>query len=351
MTKYKSPRILLVRNDRIGDLVLTLPAVRALRQHLPMAHLTLCVSRYAAPLVTGLDEVDEVLIDEPAEKAWRFSRRLRGLKLDAALVFNTNTRNALAVRLAGIRKRVVWGYKPVGMLTATHSVKVHRSRPPIHEAEFAMRFVEKLGVPRTSGPLHAHLPIDPAATGRMANLIQQSIGCEGPLFGVHPGNKNSAYNWPISSYAQLVRRLVERGRVMITGGPEERELVEHACSQLTAGQRQRVLTTTNLSLAELVAAIALQKSLVVSSTGPMHVAGAVGTPTVALFSPHPAHVPAKWAPLGGQHTLLVAPLFDGEDPAVPAEQSEELMSRIDVGEVLHAAVRQATSAQVERAAA
>jgi ADP-heptose:LPS heptosyltransferase len=182
-------------------------------------------------------------------------------------------------------------------------------------------------------------------------MIQHTIGCEGPLFGVHPGNKNSAYNWPISSYAQLVRRLVERGRVMITGSPEERGLVEHACNLLSAEQRQRVLPLTNLSLAELVAAIGLQKSLVVSSTGPMHVAGAVGTPTVALFSPHPAHVPAKWAPLGMNHTVLVAPLLDGENPAVPPEQSEELMSRIDVGEVFHAAVRQATSAQMVREAA
>ena len=186
----------------------------------------------------------------------------------------------------------------MGWLTATQSVRVHRSRPPIHEADFAMRFVEQLGVRPASAPLHAHLPIDPAATARVATLVQQSIGCDGPLFGVHPGNKNSAYNWPLASYAQLVRRLVERGRVMITGSPEERELVEHACSLLTAEQRSRVLPLTNLSLPELVAAIALQKSLVVSSTGPMHVAGAVGTPTVALFSPHPAHVPAKWAPLG-----------------------------------------------------
>jgi len=351
MTNYKSPRILLVRNDRIGDLVLTLPAVRALRQHLPMAHLTLCVSQYAAPLVAGLGDVDEILVDDPAQQAWRFSRRLRRMRFDAAIVFNTNTRNALAVRLAGIRKRVAWGYKPVGMLTATHRVRVHRSRPPIHEADFAMRFVEQLGVPRRPGLPSAHLPIDPMATGRMAAMIQQSLGCEGPLFGVHPGNKNSAYNWPISSYAQLVRRLVERGRVMITGSPEERELVQHACSLLSAEQRSRVLPLTSLSLEELVAAIALQKSLVVSSTGPMHVAGAVGTPTVALFSPHPAHVPAKWAPLGTNHTVLVAPLLANEDPAVPAEQSEELMSRIDVGEVFHAAVRQSASDHAMRSAA
>lgn len=351
MTRYKRPRILLLRNDRIGDLVLTLPAVAALRRHLPMAHLALCVSPYAAPLVAGLESVDEVLLDEPREKAWKFSRRLRRQRFDAAVVFNTNTRNALAVRLAGIRRRVVWSYKPVGMLTATHPVKVHRSRPPIHEADFAMRFVEQLGVPRPSGALSVNLPLDADAVSRVKHLIHKSIGRDGLLFGVHPGNKKSAYNWPASKYAELVRRLVERGRVLVTGGPEERELVEHVCSALPAHHRGKVLTATNFSLPELVAAISLEDVLVVSSTGPMHVAGAVGTPTVALFSPHPAHVPAKWAPLGTNHTILVAPLLEGEDPAVPAEQSDELMARIEVGEVFHAAARHATNPQMSRDAA
>ncbi len=341
MTKFKRPRILLLRNDRIGDLVLTLPAVEALRRHLPEAHLTLCVSPYAAPLIAGFEAIDDVLLDDPGEKAWRFSRRLRSQQFDAALVFNTNTRNALAVRLAGIRRRVVWGYKPVGMLTATHPVRVHRSRPPIHESEFAMRFVEQLGVPRGANPIETRLPVDLATRSRMQSLIQDAIGGEGLLFGVHPGNKKSAYNWPVARYAELVRRLAERGRVLVTGSAEEGPLVESACSRLAAKQRSRVLMLTKLALPELVAVISLENTLVASSTGPMHVAGVVGTRTVALFSPHPAHVPAKWAPLGTNHTLLVAPLMAGEDAAVPGERGEELMDRIEVDEVFHAAVRQA----------
>ncbi len=70
----------------------------------------------------------------------------------------------------------------------------------------------------------------------------------------------------------------------------------------------------------------------------MHLAGVVGTPCVALFSPHPAHVPAKWAPLGEHHTLLVAPLAEGEDASVPREQGTELMNRISVEQVVRAAL-------------
>jgi ADP-heptose:LPS heptosyltransferase len=266
---------------------------------------------------------------------------LRRHRFDTVLVINTNTRNCLAVRLARIRRRVCWGYKPIGWLASTHPVKLHRSRPPIHESAFALAFAGQLGIELPTSTPAPRLAIDAAASSRVAERIQRELGSEGPLFGVHPGNKNSAYNWPASQYAQLVGRLAEHGRVMITGGPDERALLETVSHNVSAANRRRVGIYSDLSLPELAAALAQQNTLVVSSTGPMHVAGVVGTPTVALFSPHPAHVPAKWAPLGNRHTLLVAPLVAGETPDVPRERGSELMSRISVDEVFAAALAHA----------
>ena len=76
----------------------------------------------------------------------------------------------------------------------------------------------------------------------------------------------------------------------------------------------------------------------------MHVAGIVGTPVVALFSPHPAHVKEKWAPLGSMHRLLVAPLEAGEDPRIPREQGTATMARISVETVLEANLKYAKQA-------
>jgi lipopolysaccharide heptosyltransferase II len=342
MNNRKSPRrILLIRNDRVGDLVLTLPAIELLRQHFPEAHLAALVSPYAGPLLAGHPAIDELLYDEPAQSAWQLSRRLRKQRFDTALVINTNTRNCLAVRLARIRRRVCWGYKPIGWLSSTHPVKLHRNRPPIHEAAFALAFVRQLGAPLPAEMPLPRLPIDSAARERIVERIACELGTDGPLFGVHPGNKNSAYNWPAAHYAQLVGRLAEHGRVMITGGPDERALLETVGHNVSAVHRQRVGIYCDLSLAELTAALAQQSTLVVSSTGPMHLAAAVGTPVVALFSPHPAHVPAKWAPLGQHHTLLVAPLEPGEDPSVPRERGTDLMTRIGVDEAVTAALAHA----------
>jgi ADP-heptose:LPS heptosyltransferase len=339
-----------VRNDRLGDLALTLPAFEAVRRNWPQARVTALVSRYAAPLVAGHPAIDELLVDDRSLSSWQLARKLRPLRCDAALVFNTSTRNALAVWSAGIRHRVCWAYKPLGFLAGTHRVTLRRSHPPVHESEFALAFVRRLGAHAELHELAPRLEISSATRERVVERITRQLGSAGPLFGVHPGNGASAYNWPAPRYAQLVCQLAPFGRVMVTGTRGEQPILDLIRRRLAAPLENKVAFFTDFSLPELAAAIAEQTVLVVSSTGPMHVAGLVGTPTVALFSPHPPHVPAKWAPLGTNHTILVAPLTDHEPAEIPPELGEELMARIRVEQVLRAALGYASGALVSGAA-
>jgi ADP-heptose:LPS heptosyltransferase len=327
-------RILLVRNDRIGDLVLTQPAFEAVRRAWPQAHVAALVSPYAGPLLAGSHAIDELLIDDPADSAGQLARRLKPMRFDAAVVFNSNTRNCLAVWLSGIGQRVCWAFKGVGFLFGNRRVALHRSHPPVHEAEFALTFARRLGATAQLAELAPRLEIDAATKKRVAQRIERELGTSGPLFGVHPGSKNSAFNWPADHYAELVGRLAQSGRVMVTGSAAEEPLMKVIRLRLSDAIRRRVGFYSDFQLLELAAAISAQTVLTVSSTGPMHIAGIVGTPVVALFSPHPAHVPAKWAPLGTNHTLLVAPLDDGEDPRVEPERGAALMARIGVERVL-----------------
>jgi ADP-heptose:LPS heptosyltransferase len=333
--------MLVVRNDRVGDLVLSLPALQAVRRQWWRAHVAVLVSPHTAPLLEGTPYVDEVIVDDPRQSGWQLARRLAPMKFEAALVLNTNTRNCLAVWGAGIPRRVTWAFKPAGLLLGNRRLALHRSHPPVHEAEFALAFVRMLGGAAVMANLSPKLHEDPATRQRVAARIRRELGSAGPLFGVHPGNGNSAYNWPVDHYIELVNRLVRHGRVMITGSPAERPLVDSIRRRLVRIAEGRVACCTDLSLPELAAALAEQTSLTVSSTGPMHVAGMVGTPVVGLFSPHPAHAPEKWAPLGTGHTLLVAPLWMDENARVPPEQAEKVMGRITVDRVLDANLRYA----------
>jgi ADP-heptose:LPS heptosyltransferase len=329
----------LVRNDRVGDLVLTLPAFQAVRRQWPRAHVAALVSRYAAPLLSGTSYVDQVIVDEPEQSARQLGRKLRPSRFEAALVFNTNTRNCLAVWHARIARRVAWAYKAAGLLLANHRLRLHRSHPPVHESEFALAFVRMLGGAAVMDNLSPRLEVDQMTRERVAQRIRRDLGSSGPLFGVHPGNGNSAYNWPIDRYVELINRLARHGRVMVTGSAAERALVESMRGRLARLAENRVGMYTDFDLPELAAAICQQTALTVSSTGPMHMAGILGTPVVALFSPHPAHAPAKWSPLGSGHALLVAPLEPGESVRVPRQRGEQVMGRITVDDVLAANLR------------
>ena len=341
-------RILIVRNDRLGDLVLTLPALEAARQAWPAAHLAVLASSYAAELLAGNPHVDEVIVDDPQDYAWQLAGKLRRHKFDAALVINTNTRNCLAVWLARISTRVCWAGKPVGWLTANHRLHLRRSHPPIHEAEFSLAFPRLLGATAALADCQPRLLVQPDARLQMARRIQHDLGAAGPLFGVHPGNKQSAYNWSPARYRELIERLSAYGRVMITGSGPETTLLAAIVRELPSAALPRVAVYFDLSMPELTAALSLQDVLTVSSTGPMHMAAVVGTPVVALFSKHPAHSALKWSPLGQGHTLLAAPLEPGEDPHIPREQGTQYMQRISVDQVVAANLRTIDRAGKER---
>ena len=329
-------RLLLVRNDRIGDLVMTLPAFEAARKALPDAHIAALAVPYAAPLLKCNPYLDAVVLDDPAESAWALGKRLRRGRFDAVVVINTNTRNCLAVWHARIPARVCWSHKPAGLVLATHHVTLHRSHPPVHEAEFALAFVRRLGLRADMADLRPRLDFDPEARKRAAGRIASDLGDEGPLFGIAPTSGGSAYNWPLSRYAELASRLADHGRVMLTGAGGDAEKLTGMRESIPESVRARVGVFTEFSLAEFIGALAETDVMTASSTGPMHIAGALGTPVVALFSPNPVHSPAKWAPFGERNVILVPPVGEEDDLDVPPARGEAYMARISVDRVVEA---------------
>jgi len=332
-------RLLVVRNDRLGDLVMTLPVFEAARKALPEAHVAALVAPYAAPLLERNPYLDEVMLDDASESGWALGRRLRRGRFDAAIVVNTNTRNSVAMWHARIPARVLWSHRPAGLLLATHHVKLHRSHPPVHEAEFALAFVRRLGMRAKMADLHPCLDPDPDARARAAERIAKELGerrDSGPLFAIAPTSKGSAYNWPLERYADLASRLAAHGRVMVTGAAGDAGTLARMREGLAEEARGRVGVFTDLDLAEFIGALGEADVMTASSTGPMHIAGAVGTPVVALFSPNPVHSPAKWAPFGERNILLVPPVAEGDDLDAPPERGREYMERISVDEVVEA---------------
>ncbi len=224
-------RVAVFRNDRLGDLVCTLPVFEALRSGLPQAHITAIVHPDAAPLLVGHPHVDQVLTADKKVRTGPLTRLLREGRFDAVLMVHCTGRNALAALLSRTPIRVTHGRRWFRALCGTHRFYKSRRWPPLHESNFCLSFTQRLGLPLTLEQATPRLVIDPALRTAMLARIRTQIGSEGPLFGVHPGNRASAYNWPAEHYLAAITRLAAAGRVVITGSEHDRERLDWIAAQ------------------------------------------------------------------------------------------------------------------------
>jgi len=310
-------RILFLRTDRLGETLLTLPAVAALGAALPGASLTLLVHPQLQSLLAGVPGVTEVLTHDPRShrvwwvRAWRLGRTLRSRRFDAAVVSNPMKELHLAVWLAGIPHRVGYGRKWGWCLS--RRIPDRKALGERHEVEYNLDLVKALvggAIAPPSAPWQ--LAGFEREEGEVLRLLErQGIHGSDPLIAVHPWTSNPLKQWPITRYQELVRVLSQRLPVALIGGPEERALAPHVLpadhpTPSGGGSTPRVVDLVGrISLRQLAELLRRSRLLVSNDSGPVHLAAAVGTPTVALFgTPDAATGPRRWGPWGERHTVI-----------------------------------------------
>jgi lipopolysaccharide heptosyltransferase II len=290
--------ILAVRLDGVGDVLMTTPALRAVRLGNPDARLTLLTSSAGGAAGRLLPFVDRVLsYDPPWMKPGAGDRaadaaadreaieRLRDERFDAAIVFTVHTQSALpaalACHLAGIPLRL--GHvreNPYRLLTDW--VPDPESDEPIrHEVERQLALVAAVGYRPDSQYLSLRVPA--VATRRVQRLLSER-DIEGRRWlVVHPGASAPSRRWPPDAFASVVRQLSrDHGwHVVLTGDAAEAPLTAQVAAQV--GVQVTDLGGV-LDLGELAALLARAPLVVTNNTGPSHVAAAVGTPVVVLYA-------------------------------------------------------------------
>ena len=285
-------RVLAVRLDNAGDVLLAGPAIRAIAA--TAAHVTLLCGprgRAAAELLPGVDELicwRAPWIDPepaPVDRAdlAALIERVATVRADAAIVFGSFHQSplptALALRLAG----VPW----IGATSADYPGSLldlrHRIGDDVHEVERSLDLVRAAGF---------ELP-----GGDAGELRVKPVTPADDCVVVHPGASVPARAWAPERNAELVAELTAAGRrVVVTGGPGERELTAFVAA------RGGIDLGGETDLAGLAGVIAGAGAIVVGNTGPAHLAAAVGTPVVSLYAPT---VPAvRWRPWMVPHALL-----------------------------------------------
>ena len=313
MDRTTFPRILVVRPDRIGDVLLSLPVLDALRNRWPEAYLAMLVRPYTRDVLVENPCLDAIIEDDP-EAGHRglagFFGQVRRLKthgFDTALILMPTARIAWLLFMAGIPRRISVGRKVYHALTFTRSISRHRYIPLRHESDYCLELARAIGAGEPGGLPLIEVPEPERRQAR--EMLKRPDGR--PIIGIHPGNGRNAPNWTTERYGELAGCIQQRhkAKIVITGSTDEAPLAE------AIGQRLNgpfLSLAGKLTLRELIAIIGELDLLVSSSTGPMHLAGALGIPTVSIFCPLPARSPQRWRPLGGRDLNLLPP--EGQCP-------------------------------------
>ena len=298
-----APRVLVIRRRYLGDIVLLGSVFRNLRLHWPGAQITaLTEAPYAAVLPLNPD-VDVALSFPRHVTEWGgLLRALRGMRFTHVLDFDNTEKTALLTRFTGALLRVAFDRELIKFRwrrVYTHAAKVTNAFYDSHHiTETYLQLLAPIGVPVVSRAVR----LVPSASD--LGFANQLAPRGGRKILLHPGSRSAYRLWPAARFAAVCDRLQhELGtQVFLVAGPAEQALVrqirEHAKSPL-------VTIDATLTVGQLAALLAQFDLFLCHDSGPMHLAAAVGTPVVALFSSQNATI---WRPLGDRHTVLQAPL-------------------------------------------
>lgn len=308
-------RVLVVRPDHLGDVILSFPALRLLRQGLPQAEITALVGPWSRAALVGTPDVDAVEVcpfpgftRRPKGFPWApyqllrlEAQHLRAKHYDAALILRPDHWwGAALAYLAGIPFRV--GYDLPGCLPFLTQALPHQ--PGRHHVEQGLNLVRALVGEGTPSPVELSFRTTPEDERFAREMADQWPG-PGPLVMVHPGSGSPVKLWTPSGFAEVADALAGGydARVVLTGGPGEEALVRavaHASARLP-----RILM--GASLGRVAALLKLSALAVGLDSGFMHLAVAVGTPTVHLYGPVDRAVFGPWG-LAEKHIVVTSGL-------------------------------------------
>lgn len=314
--------ILLIRPDHLGDVLFTTPALTMLRRALPNARISYLVGPWARDLVAGNPDVDETLtcdfpwfnrrprrsLFEPYSVLRQTAENLAGRRFDVAVNLRfDHWWGAWLAHAAGIPEVV--GYDMPGCRPFLTTALPYL--PRCHEVEQNLRLVGALlekGSPLRSEARSYPLRFQPSQDDEEyvdQLLTQESVAVRERLFAIHPGSGAEIKLWTATGFAKVGRQLVDQrgGTVIITGAASERPLAEDIAELMD--RRRVVVVAGRTSLGQLAVLFRRCEVVIGVDSGPMHLAVAMGTPTVHLFGPSD---PAAFGPYGdgARHAIVSA---------------------------------------------
>lgn len=299
-------KVLAVRVDRIGDVILTTPAFQALKKHLPQAELTVLVRPSIAEILRPLPFIDQVIEFDPTSfsSKWDQSKAVKEILkphgFDAAVVFQDQPGVSLGLWRASIPHRVGPWSKPLSFFYFNRGMKQSRSRVRMHEADYNLELVSHLtGFPTSSRSIPTEISLSPSHQKAAQEwLTARGWNSQKPLVVVHPGMGGSASNWPLEHYEALIQKLIaDQTQVLLSSGPQDQDSLAYLKGKLSGASKSHLFVfEESQPLPFLVGLFSHAQLVIAPSTGPLHIAVALKKPVISFYPSIPVQSPKRWGP-------------------------------------------------------
>ena len=356
------PRILLIRPDHLGDLVLTTPVLNALRQHAPNAHITMMVGAWSSEVVARHPALDQLLTCpfpgfrrvaqgplEPYIQLFRTTQQLRRGNYDLAINLRPDFWwGAALIYLAAIPRRVGYAIPPATPFL-THAEPFHT---PEHATVSNLRLVSvglsTLGYTALEEPLTPErYPLVFVPTEAEQEWVEQrlqaaDIDNKAAVAVIHAGTGAAVKLWRVEGWARIAETLTTAygTHIVLTGSSSEQPMLEEIARNMTISP----LLVTDATVGQL-AALLKRASLVLGvDNGPLHLAVAQGTPTLQIFGPTDAHIFGPWG-LAQQHVVVASTHRCPTCPFIPCGRLDFRPDEL----AAHPCVRLVSEGQVQEA--
>lgn len=326
--------ILIVRIDRIGDVVLTLPIASIIKKYFPETKVSFLLRNYTLPLAQSNQNIDEVItLDEKNGKTniFRNIKKIRN-RFDACIVAYPTFRIALALYLSGIKTRIGTGYRWYSFLF-NKKIYDHRKISEYHELEYNVRLLKAFGIKENITPESAQFNLKPTPESILAveeKLLNKNVDLSKKIIIIHPGSGGSSVDLPLESMKKLVVMITNSldCEILITGNKKEAEL----CQSLIVNKKTKNIAG-ELELNEMIAMIDRSKILIANSTGPIHIAAALGKYVIGFYPKIITCSDKRWGPYTVKKKIF-SPTIDCNN--CNRKQCEELncMSSINIDDVV-----------------
>lgn len=298
----KNEKILVFRNDRLGEFLLIIPALRALKKTFK-CWLTVIVNPYLQDLAHCIPEVDEVFTWEMKKHKLKdilvFSHLLRQKKFNTAIIMNPTKEAHLISFLAKIPVRVGYGRKWGFLLN--RKIPDRKSLGLKHEVEYNLELVSLIGAKTEDKSLRLEIPEN--IKEDIVKLLKKYELDNKNFVVIHPFTSDSYKQWPLNNFYKLMNMVEGKRKIVIIGGKEELRRVEVFKSLID--DFNVVSFVGRLNLIQLAELLKKAQILISNDSGPVHLACCVNTPCIILFNrSNPSKSSKRWGPWGKGHVVI-----------------------------------------------